>query len=36
MIKRLIALVLGFWLVKKYVLPLINGNRDATPNDDAL
>ena len=28
MIKRLFFAVLGFWLLKKYVLPYFDGSRD--------
>lgn len=33
MIKRLFYAVLGFWLLKKYVLPHFNGGRDAASTD---
>jgi hypothetical protein len=34
MIKRLFYAVLGFWLLKKYVLPYFDGRRNAGSSDD--
>ena len=36
MIKRLFFAVLGFWLLKKYVLPYFDGSRDATGPGEGL
>ena len=35
MIKRLFFAVLGFWVLKKYVLPYFDGSRDG-PVDEEL
>ncbi len=35
MIKRLFYAVLGFWLLKKYVLPRVDGRRNPASNDEA-
>jgi hypothetical protein len=34
MIKRVFYAVLGFWLLKKYVLPHFNGGRDDATNEE--
>ena len=34
MIKRLFYAVLGFWLLKKYVLPYFDDRRDAAASDE--
>jgi hypothetical protein len=34
MIKRLFYAVLGFWLLKKYVLPYFDGRRDKAAGDE--
>jgi len=34
MIKRLFYAVLGFWLLKKYVLPYFDSRRDQAANDE--
>ncbi len=33
MIKRLFYAVLGFWLVKKYVLPRFQDSKDTVPDE---
>jgi hypothetical protein len=35
MIKRLFYAVLGFWLLKKYVLPHFDNRRDQAASDEA-
>ena len=34
MLKRLFFAVLGFWLLKKYVLPYFDGSRDQAASGD--
>jgi hypothetical protein len=34
MIKRLVYVVLGFWLVKKYVLPRFGGDSSTTWDEE--
>lgn len=34
MIKRLFLAVLGFWLLKKYVLPYFDGSRDRVAGEE--
>ena len=34
MIKRMFYAVLGFWLLKKYVLPHFNGGRSEAADED--
>jgi hypothetical protein len=34
MLKRLFFAVLGFWLLKKYVLPYFDGSRDQAASED--
>jgi hypothetical protein len=34
MIKRVFYAVLGFWLLKKYVLPHFNGGREDATNEE--